>query len=148
MAFLAAQLATEMLEYTLARTSVPKCIRHLSPQAISQWSKHLHQASEARSPATFFQEARPIRMKLVSITGWNAVVEVRGGLLCYGIRSRDQTDFIEASVFRVRLNCRCFPHPHGPHRSIHSRDLEKRPRRIHLLPFQLQITDFNYETIH
>jgi hypothetical protein len=147
LAQLAAQYAGEMLEYSCGRLSAPKCIQHFSPEAASQWRRLREKTNEADDSGYFFQEARFIKINLASISDRNAVVASRGVLLRYGTRYKDNTDFAETSIFHLWLTCHCFPRPSGP-QGNDSHDGKKTSDQFHSLPFQLQIMDFDYETIH
>jgi hypothetical protein len=147
LAQLAVQYAGEMLEYSCGRLSAPKCIKHFSPEAVSQWRRLREKANEAYGSGYFFQDARFIKSKLASFSDRNAVIASRGVLLRYGTRYGDNTDFAETSIFQLWLTCHCFPRPSGPQWND-SHDGKKTSDQLCLLPFQLQIMDFDYETIH
>lgn len=145
LAKLALQYASQMLEDSSGK-GTPKCIQHCSPEAVVQWRRLRAKAYEAHRSDYFFQEARFIKSKLASISERNAVVASRGVLLCYGTRSGNGADFAETSIFRLWLTCHCFPCPSNT-RENESNGGEKAIERLCSLPFQLHITDFDYETV-
>lgn len=146
LADLALQYVGEMLENSCSQGE-PKCIRHCSPEAALQWRRLREKANEAYAGDYFLQEARFIERKFASISERNAVIASRGVLLCYGTRSETRTDFAVTSLFRLWLTCHCFPCPSStPGNESHDeKNASKRPCS---LPFQLQIMDFDYETVH
>jgi hypothetical protein len=142
---LALQYAAEMLDNSCGTT--PKCIRHCAPDAVLQWQHLRDRAIEAYRSDHIFQEARFIESKLTSISERNAVIANRGVLLCYGTRSETGTDFAETFLFRLWLSCHCFPCPSTSTKENHSKGGKKAFIQPCPLPFQLQITDFDYETV-
>jgi len=147
MGLFAVQCTTEMLERTVSSGNQPQCIDYFSPNAVLQWRQTLKNIAEACEAGVVFTEARALSCDLVSVSGWNAVVETSGCLFCYGFLRHGDLDFADASLFKVRTTCRCCLRPLGIRSNIELNPIEGLASRIRTSPFQLQITHFNYETI-
>ena len=147
MGLFAVQCTTEMLERTVGSGNEPECIDYFSPRAVLQWRQTLRNIVAACDAGVVCTEARTLGCGLVSVSGWNAVVETRGCLFCYGFLRHGDLDFADASLFKVRTTCRCCLRPLGIRSNIELNPEEGLVSRIRTSLFQLQITDFNYETI-
>jgi hypothetical protein len=155
--FLAAQYGLEFLENRTPQAAA--CLRHFSYPALVKARLQMQDKFAVGGLGEFFHETSAVDTELISVTGNAGVVEVRGCLILNRRRDGIHFDTILTSVFRLRLTCLCHPNPESPDNLV-LESSQKRltlPNGVHALrrwvqncvaPFQLQITDFDYETIY
>jgi len=154
---LAAQYGLELLENKDFQPA--NCLRHFSYPALVKARLQLQDLLSVHGLGEFFHETRAVDTELISVTGNAGVVEVRGCLVLNRQRDGIHFDTVLISIFRLRLTCLC--RPAGDEQSaVAPAAGYKRaviPDGVHALrrlvqncvaSFQLQITDFQYETIY
>jgi|GEM_PF-1347743 len=155
--FLAAHHGLELLENQNSPTA--NLLRHFSYPALVKAKLQLQDLLAVHGLGEFFHETRAVDTELISVTGHAGVVEVRGCLVLNRRRDGLHFDTVLTSVFRLRLTCLCRPaggdqsavSPVAGHRRTVLPDGVYAWRQFVqncAAPFQLQITDFNYETIY
>ena len=144
----AAQIVTELLEYSPHRMGVPRCFTQICAPVLYNSRGQLRPHIAAHGQDNFIQEVRPVATQCLSVAGSTAVFEIRGGILRYGLGAPGANVFIETAAFRVQLTFKRFPRAAGWRRYNQSRYAIARglPTPPHL-PFRFKIIDFHYENI-
>jgi len=155
--FLAAHYGLEFLENKNFQPTNFR--RHFSYSALVKARLQMQDQFAVSCQGEFFHETRAVDAELVSVTGDSGVVEVRGCLILNRLRDGLHFDAVLTSVFRLRLTCLCHPNLKLTDEQILAGSTKRcvLPNGVYALrrwaehciaPFQLQITDFNYETIY
>jgi len=159
--FMATHYALELLELDLGSPKISSCFKYFSFPALVKARGQLQDMIAIHGVGEYSQETRAVDIQLVSASGGIGIVEIRGCLLVNRVREPGRSHPVLTSVFRLRLTCHCRPNPESNgHNQIHLELADKPlplteglPALKRLLqgcsaPFQLQITDFDYEAIY